>query len=53
MYALNQKNIKIKNVYATMKLDMSKTYDSVDWNFLQAILGKLGFVGPVVELIMR
>ena len=29
--------------YMTIKLDMAKTYDRVEWHFLQAIMQQMGF----------
>lgn len=36
-----------------LKLDMSKTYDRVEWPFLEAMLLKLGFASTLVQLIMQ
>jgi len=38
--------------YMTIKLDMSKAYDRVEWLFLEGILRKLGFAEAWISLIM-
>ena len=32
-----------KTSFLTMKLDMSKAYDKVEWNFLLKIMEQMGF----------
>ena len=38
---------------ATLKLDMSKTYDRVEWVFLEKMMRKMGFYERWVRLIMK
>ncbi|KAL4280495.1 hypothetical protein GQ457_03G017750 [Hibiscus cannabinus] len=38
---------------AIFKLDMEKAFDRVEWPFLNAIMLRLGFTQPWVDLIMR
>ena len=47
------KNHKIgKTSYMTLKLDMSKAYNKVEWSFLEKIMRKLGFEERWINLMM-
>jgi hypothetical protein len=41
-----------KNGHCALKLDMKKAYDRIVWNYLEAIMKKLGFSSNFVETIM-
>lgn len=45
--------MKGKKEYLAIKLDICKAYDRVEWDYLEAIMHKLGFAGPWINRIMQ
>lgn len=35
-----------------LKLDISKAYDRIEWNFLEQMMRKLGFIKAWIQLVM-
>lgn len=51
MHYMNRKT-KRKHGFATIKIDIRKDYDQMEWGYLEAILHKMGFADKVVSLYM-
>ena len=48
------KNHKVStNGFMAVKLDMSKTYDHVEWDFLENLMRKMGFCMRWISLMME
>ena len=47
-----QTRMRGKKGYMAVKIDMSKGYDRIEWGFLDAVIGKVGFAPYWIKLIM-
>lgn len=47
------RHTKSKHGFAALKLDMSKIYDRIEWDYLKALMLKMGFNTTWVNLIMK
>ena len=47
-----KKHVLGKNGFMTIKLDTSKTYDRVEWIFLENLMRQMGFYKRWIDLIM-
>ncbi|KAL0421322.1 UNVERIFIED_CONTAM: hypothetical protein Slati_3155100 [Sesamum latifolium] len=50
-YFLNTKT-RGEQGWMTLKLNVSRAYDKVEWSFLEQVISKLGFPSPFLRLVM-
>ncbi|XP_041017886.1 uncharacterized protein LOC121260102 [Juglans microcarpa x Juglans regia] len=45
--------LKGKDSFMALKLDMSKAYDRIEWDFLASVMHKMGFSDSWISLVMK
>ena len=52
MHYLKHKNVGKEN-FMSIKLDMSKAFDRVEWDFIKGVMVNLGFNNKLIDLIIH
>ena len=47
-----KRNRSKSNSFCAVKLDMMKAYDRLEWDYLEAIMGNLGFATQWIQIVM-